>query len=339
MPFSLPEDTGYLIISIQQKAKKYSLILISQEATKTYQYPIGLDWPIRNQARIMITQTKDPRTESEDIDLILLIERTVLFFRKYFWAFLVAIVAGILLGLCFYRILPTVYSSRMIVHSFMLTNQEEIQIVSNWGNLLKKKEYEALADALHCREEALHRVKSIKAEEIQKVYNASNPNGFIIDVTITDNSILPELQSGIIYGFENNEYVKDRLTVKRANLQEMIDKTNTEIQKLDSTKRILDGIMAGTGRASSSLIIDAPAVTRQQIDLNEKLLSYKESLKFSNAVQVLQSFNKFKKPTGPKLMVWLFIGLVFCLCLAFVFTLLHSVKMRLKRRADLRDKT
>lgn len=276
--------------------------------------------------------------ESEDIDLLLLIERGILYFKRYAWAFTIAITFGLLLGIFFYRSLPTVYTSRMIVHSFMLANQEEIQIVDNWNRLLKKKEYETLAAVFHCRQDVLTRVKSIKAEEIQKVFSAVNPNGFSIEVTVTDNAILPELQNGIIYGFENSEYVKDRLLVKRANMQELIDKTNTEIQKIDSTKRILDNIITGKGRASSSLIVDASAINRQQIEMNEKLLSYKESLKFSNAVQVLQSFNKFKKPSGPKLIVWLLIGLVFSLCLAFVFTLFHSVRVRLKERAALRNK-
>jgi hypothetical protein len=76
----------------------------------------------------------------------------------------------------------------MIVHSFFLTNQEEIQIVNNWNDLLKKKEYDPLIKALHCSEDLLRKVKRIKPKEIQQVFSQVNPNGFTIDVLVTDNA-------------------------------------------------------------------------------------------------------------------------------------------------------
>jgi hypothetical protein len=284
----------------------------------------------------MTAKVKTTPSESEDIDLLLLIERVLLFFRKYIWVFVIATIAGTLLGLFFYRSMPTVYTSRMVVHSFMLTNQEEIQIVGNWRSLLKKKEHAALAQILGCRPEMLRDVKELKAEEIQKIYTPNNPNGFIIEATVTDNAMLPELQNALVYGFENSEYVKERLVVKKVNLQELIDKTAIEIRKLDSTKSLMDRILAGNSRPSASLIIDNSNINRELIDMNEKLLNYQETLKFTNAIQVLQSFSQFKKPSGPKLIVWLFIGLVFCLCLGFAFTVVHSVRTRLRQRARLR---
>jgi hypothetical protein len=298
--------------------------------------PVKEDWSVPNQAINMTAERKSTVIEQEDIDLLLQVERGILFLKRYRWIYIVSLSIGLLLGYWFYRSLPTVYSSRMLVHSFLLTNQEQIQIVNTWRSLLKKKEYDALAEAFNSRKDMLYRVKGIKAEEIQKIYTPNNPNGFIIEAIVTDNSVLPELQKGIVYGFENSEYVKERVLVKRANLHELIDKTQQEIRKLDSTKKVLDNILTGSGRASSSVILDAPAITRQQIDLNEKLLSLQESLRFSNAIEVLQSFNKFKKPSGPKLIVWLFIGFVFGLCMAFGLSFILSIRSKLKDRARLR---
>ena len=79
--------------------------------------------------------------DQENIDLFLLIERSILFFRKYRWIFITAILLGLSAGYFFYRIIPTTYKSRMVVHSFMLTNQEEIQIV-------KTKEKELIVQLL-----------------------------------------------------------------------------------------------------------------------------------------------------------------------------------------------
>lgn len=286
----------------------------------------------------MSTDTKNPDPQSEDIDLLLLIERSILFFRKFRWIFIIAGLFGLSSGILIYRSLPKVYKSRLIVHSFILTNQEEIGIADNWSELLKKKEYAALASIFNCRENILHSLKEIKAEEIQKVFTPTNPNGFFIEVNVTDNSILDDLQNGIVYGFENSPYIKERLTVRRANLRELIDKTSAEIQKLDSTKKILENIMGGTGRSSSSIITDGSSINRLLIEMNEKLLSLKVELKFANAIQVLQSFSKFRKPIGPKRVVWVALGLIVFLSLAYMYALYSSVKEKLKNRSRLRNR-
>ena len=277
-------------------------------------------------------------TSAEDIDLLALIERCILFFRKYKWVYITAILLGIGSGLYFYTAIPTSYRSRMIVHSFFLTNQEELQIVNNWNQLLAKKEYSDLATILHCSPAMLHAVKKMKAQEIQQLASTINPNGFTVDVIVTDNNILDSLQSAIVNGFEHGEYLGERLRVKRANLQELIGRTESEIQKLDSNKKIFDGIMTGTGRASSSLILDASSVNRQMIEMTEKLMGYKENLQFTAAVQVLQGFSRFDQPDGPHLIPWLIIGLAVFLSLAYAVTLFHSILHKMKARQGMGHK-
>jgi hypothetical protein len=282
----------------------------------------------------MNADLKNQGTAPEDIDLLLLIERAILFFSRYKWVYIVATAVGLALGTYFYFSLAKIYQSRMVIHSFLLTNQEEIQIANNWNDLLRKKEFTILAQTFHCPEKILYRVKGIKADEIQKVYTPQNPNGFAIEVNVTDNSILPDLEKGIVYAYENAEYVKEKIDFKKASYRELIDKTSQEIKKLDSTKRSLENIIGGTGKSSSSLIVDGSSINRGLIEMNEKLLSYKEGLQFSNAVQVFQSFDQFKEPIGPHLLPWLAIGLILCYVLAFIYTLFSSIRRRLKYRAQ-----
>jgi len=276
---------------------------------------------------------KNPDTTSDDIDLLLFIERNILFFKKYKWIFILAGILGLAFGILGYRSVPKTYKSRMLVHSYILSNEEEIQIINNWNDLLKKGEYPVLAAIFHCRENILYSFKQMKAEEIQKVFSPTNPNGFFIDVNVTDNSILDDLQSGIVYGLENSEYIKERVAEKRANLHEIIEKTSAEINKLDSTKKILEDIISGKRKSSSSLIIDISSINKQLVEMNEKLLSFKTELKFSNAVQVLQSFSKGKNLVGARLIVWLISGLMVFLFLAYIYASLNSINKRLKNRA------
>jgi hypothetical protein len=287
----------------------------------------------------MSDDTKKAELRQDDIDLIALLERSISFIKKNKWTFLSAILVGLLLGFWRYRSLPVVYKSRMVIHSFVLTNQNDIQIVAGWDAVLKSRDYAAVSSTFNLSENILKKVKQIKAEEIQKIFTPNNPNGFTIEVLVTDNSILEQLQKGIVYAFNNSDYVKDRLIAKRNRLQELIDKTSIELKKMDSTKKIVENIISGKGSSSSSLIVDASNINRQWIEMNEKLLSLKEELKFSNAVQVLQGFSKFKSPAGPNLYVWLFSGLISCLSIAYVFALFHSINQKLKKRTLLRKET
>ncbi len=287
----------------------------------------------------MRDDSKHPGFREDDIDLIALIERGILFFKKYKWVFLTAIIVGLFLGFLRYRSLPAVYKSRMVIHSFVLTNQNDIQIVANWNAVLKSGEFTALTSIFNLGEDVLCKVKQIKAEEIQKIFTPNNPNGFTIDVLVTDNSVLEDLQKGIVYAFENSPYVKDRLDAKRNRLQELIDKTGLELKKMDSTKKMVESLISGKGSTSSSLIVDASTINRQWIEMNEKFISLKEELKFSNAVQVLQGFSQFKKPAGPHLFVWLFLGLISCLSVAYIYALWRSINQKLRNRAVARKET
>jgi len=270
---------------------------------------------------------------AEDIDLLLLIERAVLFFRRYKWIFIGALVLGIASGIFIYSSLPKIYKSRLIAHSFLLTNQEEIQIIDNWNELLSKHEYTSLGKIFNCSERMLHSVKQIKGDEIQKVFTPTNPNGFLIEVTVTDFSLLDTLQKAIVYGLENNDYLKARMELKRANLRELIIKTTAEIEKFDLTKKRLEDILNGNEPPSSLSIIDITGLSKQLIEMNEKLMNYKQDLQFANALQILQGFSKFKQPAGPKLLVWLFLGLVFFLSIAYIYALTGSTMEKLRTRA------
>ncbi len=273
----------------------------------------------------------------DDIDLFNLIDRALLFFRKYKWIFIIAVIAGLAAGFYFYKKIPTTYSSRMVVHSYLLTNPEEIQIINNWNQLMGKREYKILSEKWNCSEDFLRKVKSIKAKEIQQVFNPTNPHGFTIDVVVTDNSVLDSLQSGIIYGFENNEYIRERLAVKRAGFHELIEKTTAEIIRLDSTKKRMENIIQGKASSNSALIIDGSSINRQLIEMNEKLVNFKSDLQFTRGIYVLQSFSKFSQPSGPKLIPWLIMGLGTGLVLAYICALFISIREGLRRHARSRN--
>ena len=266
----------------------------------------------------------------DDIDLLAFLARSIAFFKKYRWLFLIAITLGLVLGFFRYKTLPVVYKSRLVLQSTILTNQNNIQIVANWNRLLRSHEYKELATQFNMREDAIKKLKELKAEEIQKIFTPTNPNGFTIDVKVTDPQLWDSLQTGIVYGFNNNGFIKDRLAIRKERLLELISKTGDEIKRLDSVKNTVQHILDGK-RPGGSLVIDAPGISRQLIEMNEKYLSYKEDLHYSTSVQVIQGFGKFQRPAGNNLLVWLILGVVPGLAIAYVLALFHSLNRKLKQ--------
>jgi len=279
-----------------------------------------------------MNEHKPQQNPEDDVDLISLLERMVLFFRRFGGIFIVAAITGILLGCLVYFTSSKIYRSRMILHSSYLTNEEQIEIVDSWNELLKRNERVTLGHILNCDESLLNDVTSMEGADILKNYSATNPNGFYIDVKVKNNSILPQLQKAILDGLNNTEFVKQKLASRKENLKELIDKLSIEIKKLDSVKSEIENIISNKERNSSTLMLDVTGVNRQLIDMNEKLLSYREELKFASGVQVVQGLVSINTPVSISLKVMILLGLILCVSIAYLFTLVIYVRDRLKKR-------
>ena len=283
---------------------------------------------------------KDAQINSEsspdELDLIVVIERMVAFVKRFFYILIIFPTVGIIAAFLLFLSTQRKYTSELVLHSFILTNLENIQITENWKTLLRKKEYTTLAGIWNSNPDLIKKVNKISTAEIQKLYVPDNPHGFIIRVTVKDTSILDELQQGIVYGLENIDYVKQKLITKRANLIELIEKVKRQIAKLDSTKMAVENILNNKNKSSSSLFVDITSINSGIIILNEKLLTYQEQLKFANAIQVLQNFNKFSHPerrNGPSL---LFIGAIIGLVIGYLISLIIAVRQKLIERSKLK---
>ena len=269
---------------------------------------------------------------SDELDLIVLLEKLVLFLKRFAKVLICFTLIGIITGIVLFLSTVRKYPSTLILHSSTLTNLENIQIIGSWRQLLKKQDHLALSAILDCNPNTLKKIVSISAEEIQKLYVADNPHGFIVKVVVEDPSILDEFQKGIVHGLENNEYIKERIAIKRSNLTQLIEKVTSEIIKLDSTKRDVENIISNKNKNSSSLMVDVSSINSELINLNEKLLTFKEELKFANAVEVLQKFNKFSKPESRKGPLLLTVGALAGFLLGYIVSLFIYVRKKLIER-------
>lgn len=268
----------------------------------------------------------------DELDLLSLFDKVSAFFINYFRLIASCSLIGMALGFTLYKVVAKEYKSSALLHSFTLTNTEQINIIENWDDLLKNKEYNILGKLLNCSPSLLNKVTEIKAEEIQRLYSENNPNGFEVEVLVTDNAVLDSLQHGIIYGLESSDYMKERLATKRSAYSQLIEKTKAEIEKLDSTKTNIGSIINNNMQHSPSYILDISGINTQMIALNEKLMLFKEQLKFTGAVQVLHKFEKFKTPEKPKLIKSLALGFILGFATGYITAMFLAIKKKLSQR-------
>ena len=270
-------------------------------------------------------------TTSDDLDLITIFHRAASFVRRFGRLICLFTLGGALSGFLLFKIVTPTYSSTLLLHSFTLTNTEQIGIISNWNELLRHKEYQALSNRLNVDVTLLRKLRRLEAAETQKMFSPVNPNGFLVTALVKDNSILPKLQSGIIYGLENSDYIKARLTSKRANLKTLIARSKVEIAKLDSMKKRLEqSTSSGTG-----YLLDVSGINTEMMALTEKMLEYEDQLRFANGVQVLHPFEKFEKPVSPKLFKSVVLGALAGFAVGYLLSLFLYVRGKIRRRRNL----
>ena len=267
------------------------------------------------------------QSNTDEVDLRILLRNVIGFFRKYGGVLVLFSGIGLLIGLISFMQTPREYPSKLIAHSSILTNIEQIKIIDEWRTALKKGETEVLSRIFKIDQKIVEKVTEITASDVQNAPGPPLINGFIVDVLVKDTSILDTLQKGILNGLENNEYIKPRLALRRSEVLFMIQSVNDEIQKLDSSRYFLQRGQAVKGvSANGGVIVDISELNSQMITLNEKLLLYKRELQFLNPIQVLQSFEKFKTPVKPRLMVLLFTGLLAGIFFGFVVAFILYIR-------------
>jgi hypothetical protein len=274
----------------------------------------------------MAEMTKPAQNNNDEIDLIHVLDRISRFLSSCKKELILTALAGILCGYVIYLTQPKSYISTLILQSQILTNPEEIEIIDSWNNLLSDQGYDLLSKNLNCPVFLLRNIKHLSASNIP---NALPASGFTVEVNVKDTAILEDLQKAIVYGLENIEYVREKVDLKRNNTIKIIENINQEIAKLDSTKKQIENSKNGKFPGSPSFIVDISGVNVQMINLNEKLYQYQEALKFIDAIQVLQNFEKYVKPPSYRLFTLIISGFLGGLFAGIILALVKNVRMKI----------
>jgi len=267
---------------------------------------------------------------TDEFDVTALFKNARLFFSYYGKLLLVVALAGLLAGALRFWYTPNLYSSSLILQPTILSDPEQMELINNWSELLKKKELGVLAKQFNVAEAVLSKVQSITTEELQKSYSPNNFTAFTLTVIVTDTAVLRPLQKGIEYALDNSAYVREKLITKKNNLQVLIRTLQQEITRLNNLQASIETSLQQNTNNSGRFLVNVSDISRQIADLQEKKGNYEENLSFTSAVHVLQNFYLPSRPTFPILIKQLLMGLAGGLFLGIIiaFYAYYRKKMR-----------
>ncbi|MCE2894919.1 MAG: hypothetical protein LW721_10795 [Flammeovirgaceae bacterium] len=260
----------------------------------------------------MIENQKQANASSSDeIDLIELLAKVTLGIKNNFRSLVLAFVIGSLLGLAFYQFVPKVYESNMIIQSDILTESYGERIAESMDLLIREQNFEILGSRMGISLEKAASINKIKIESVkQKQTNTTEKenNTFFITVRTTDNTLLPDLQNGLINYLRNNEFVKVRVRQRQDYYKAMIEKVGQEISSLDSLKKRLFTGKPIYSNSAEMMLVDPTNIYSKIIELNKEQINYKNGLELVNSIQLVEGFTIYKKPVSPKLSISLTAG-------------------------------
>ena len=246
---------------------------------------------------------------NDEINLQELAVRIIRYFKSHILFILISSALGIALGVGIYRALPSIYESKMILLSDVLTRSYGERIDESLNSLIAEGNHSALSVKLNLTPEEASTLTSINIECIvevnpQREATKKDETLFFVTVDLKDRSILPRLQDGLIAFFRNNEYVKIRTRQSEMMYSGLIKKIDKELLYVDSLKsRLIRGSSKG-----ETLILDPSALFSSNVHLSESQWEYKNALELSSSIHLLEGFTVFEKPKDPKLLTLSVLG-------------------------------
>lgn len=270
----------------------------------------------------------------DEIDLQDLAVRIIRYFKSHLTFILLLCAVGMGTGALVYKTLPNIYESQMVILSDLLTKTYGDRITKSITNLIKEENYAELGAKLALPKEKVTAITSITVDCLTDLKTAQRGNikkdetYFVVIVELTDRSILPELQDGILYFFRNNELVKARTFQREALNTAVIKTADKEMLLIDSLQRFL--FQRGQFK-TENLMFDPADLFVTSVELTKIHWEAQQDLELASSIHLVEGFTVFQKPKDPKLLMLIIIGFIFgllgsigLLTLKHLFTLARS---------------
>jgi hypothetical protein len=244
--------------------------------------------------------------KNDEIDLLEVLIKGINVIRANLVLIISFFVIGTLLGFAYYHSSRKVFENRMLVSSDILTESYCKSLIEDANRLIRERNYKFLGDQLGVTESIASEISSIAiksplSNEIE-IVKESERKFFHVIIEVYSQEGLADLQNGIIRYFENNEFVKKRVSQRRDYLTKTIAKLDQEIKDLEVLKA---DVYTGDffRKANGNAEFDPTTINSKILELTKEKINSQHYLDLANSVHLVEGFTRFQKPSKPKLSV------------------------------------
>ena len=277
---------------------------------------------------------------NDELNLKDLFTRLILFISRNFKLIFGIIFIGVI-SVIFYQKFKTPYYETKAICMSGISEYERVEYEEDWlqrtaidlvNHLeinVENRDYEALSQSLGIDIKTASNIKKIEAEQLyQKDMHEEffTLNKFNILLKVYDKNIIADVQEGLIYYFNNNNYVNELYQRFKKSKQRVIEDINNEMKLLKEIR--LKGIVDNTNFSSSLKVVNGyeKSTINNQITIlseyREKIRTQKEILK---PLSFVQEFARVSKKEDD-ILIWSLIGGVISFLLAMFISRVIEIK-------------
>lgn len=283
---------------------------------------------------------------SEEIDLLEVLRKLIRLYKKWKWFAAIILITGIALSSLFYFTSSKTYITRMYVASNLLKGPSFIVLLDDLQKHIKDKNYEEVCRYLNVDMEMAKKIgrvevfsaKNFAEKEFSDVITQSdndtekelNNNEFVIQAFVSDNTIAKDLEKGVIFYLENNQFTKMKSKQRKDGLKMVKKRIHSELSELDSLRYALNDMYTAKGKSGGSSIImnDPSAIYNNILNLFRTEIATNDDINTPDVI-VIQGFVTYKKHYSPRLGMCLISGFVGSLAFITLFIFFSELKGKL----------
>jgi hypothetical protein len=271
---------------------------------------------------------------NDEIDFQELAVRIIRYSRSHFKFLAGSVIVALLIALVYVLLIDREFESKMIISTDLLTENMSEQVNDRLENLTRGSNT-ILAEQLGIPESDAAKINGLQIEFLETIKtegpNETNEeNVFVITASILSKDLIPDLQRGMIYFLEKNDFVQTRIRQREERYKILIAKIEKELKIMDSVKQRMVAPKSSSSKNQDVVLIDAGTSTifKETIELKARQLAFMNALEVSKSFKVIHGFESEEKPVKPK-MLYLMLGaivggLLIGIC---ILTLRHLVKL------------
>tara|TARA_Y100000589_G_scaffold199024_2_gene187847 strand:+ start:160 stop:999 length:840 start_codon:yes stop_codon:yes gene_type:complete len=277
---------------------------------------------------------------NDELNLKDLFTRLILFISRNFKLIFGIIFIGVISVILYQKFKTPYYETKAIcmsgISEYERVEYEEdwlqrtaIDLVNHLEINVENRDYQALSRSLGIDIKTASNIKKIEAEQLyQKDMHEEffTLNKFNILLKVYDKNIIADVQEGLIYYFNNNNYVNELYQRFKKSKQRVIEDINNEMKLLQEIR--LKGIVDNTNFSSSLKVVNGyeKSTINNQITIlseyREKIRTQKEILK---PLSFVQEFARVSKKEDD-ILIWSLIGGVISFLLAMFISRVREIK-------------